>query len=47
MNLNIKTGGRTYGSSGKKMYTVTLVKMQKKKELFVLDEGGNFHFQNF
>lgn len=46
MNLNIKTGGRAYGSSGKKIYIVILVKMRKKL-LIVLDEGNNFHFQNF
>lgn len=29
MNLNIKAGGRAYGSSGKKIYTVILVKKPK------------------
>lgn len=35
MNLNIKAGGRAYGSSGKKIYTVILVK--NKKNSIVLD----------
>lgn len=35
MNLNIKAGGRAYGSSGKKICTVILVK--NKKKWIVLD----------
>lgn len=41
VNLNIKAGGRAYGSSGKKIYIVILVKnktKQNKKGLFWIKE---------
>lgn len=38
MNLNIKAGGRAYGSSGKKICTVILVKNKKKIGLFWIKE---------
>lgn len=36
VNLNIKAGGRAYGSSGKKIYTVILVENEKRLDCFGL-----------